>query len=129
VPPIYQPEVGAEAVVYASRHARREIFVGMPTVKAVIGNRLFPGFLDWYLARTGFEGQQTGELEDPQRPFNLYEPVTGDHGAHGRFDKEARSGSLQLWTDLHRDALIGVLLCGAAAIGVRLLREWMDNRN
>jgi short-subunit dehydrogenase len=71
VPPIYQPEVGAKAVIYASRHPRREIFVGMPTVKAIIGNRLFPGLLDQYLARTGFESQQTEEPEDPNRPFNL----------------------------------------------------------
>jgi short-subunit dehydrogenase len=128
VPPIYQPEVGAEAVVYASRHARREIFVGMPTVKAVIANRLFPGLLDWYLARTGFEGQQTGEREDPQRAFNLYNPVTGDYGAHGRFDKEARNGSLQLWTDVNRDFLIGLTLCFAAALGFNALKRRMDNR-
>ncbi|MBV9732142.1 MAG: SDR family oxidoreductase [Verrucomicrobia bacterium] len=125
VPPIYQPEVGAEAVVYASHHRRREIFVGMPTIKAIIGNRLFPGLLDRYLARTAFEAQQTDEPENPNRPFNLHEPVPGDHGAHGRFDKRAHTASAQLWTDLHRDALITVVLCGVAAIGLGLVRAWL----
>ena len=129
VPPIYQPEVGAEAVVYASHHPRREIFVGMPTIKAIIGNRLFPGLLDWYLAGTGFKGQQTDERENPNRPFNLYEPVPGDHGAHGRFDKRARGASAQLWTNLHRDALVGVAVCGAAAVGLGLVMGWLGNRN
>jgi short-subunit dehydrogenase len=117
-PPIYQPEIGAEAVVYATHHPRREIFVGMPTVKAIIGNRLFPGLLDHYLAQAAFKGQQTEEPEDPNRHFNLYEPVPGDHGAHGRFGKKAHTGSLQLWTDLHRNALISLVLCGLVAVGL-----------
>jgi hypothetical protein len=105
VPPIFQPDVAAEAVVYASRHHRREIYVGMPTVKAMTGNKLFPGLLDHYVARVGYQGQQTDEPEDPNRPYNLYEPVGGDHGAHGRFDVRACNFSPQLWTDLHRDGL------------------------
>ena len=123
VPPIYEPEVGAEAVVYASRHPRREIFVGMPTVKAIIGNRLFPGLLDHYLAQAAFEAQQTEEPEDPNRPFNLYEPVPGDHGAHGRFDAKAHTGSPQLWTDLHRNALISLVLCSLVAVGLGWLKR------
>lgn len=122
VPPIYQPEVGASAVVYASRHPRREIFVGMPTVKAILGNRLFPGLLDRYLGRTGFESQQTEEPEDPNRTFNLYEPVDGDHGAHGRFDSRAVSSSPQLWTSLHRNALVSVALGSLLLIGFILWR-------
>jgi short-subunit dehydrogenase len=128
VPPIYQPEVGAEAVVYASHHRRREIFVGMPTVKAIIGNRLFPGLLDRYLAVAAFESQQTDEPEHPNRPFNLYEPVVGDHGAHGRFDNRAHTISAQLWTDRHRDALVSVVVCGAVAIGLGFVRRWLGNR-
>jgi len=128
VPPIYQPEVGAKAVFYASNHRRREIFVGMPTVKAVIGNRLFPGALDRYLANTAFKAQQTEEPEDPNRLFNLYEPVAGDHGVRGRFDKQASTASLQLWTDLHRDSLITVALCGLAAIGLNVLRRKLTGR-
>ncbi|HEX6566274.1 MAG TPA: SDR family oxidoreductase [Chthoniobacterales bacterium] len=128
VPPIYQPEVGAKAVVYASRHPRREIFVGLPTVKAIIGNRLFPGLLDRYLARTGFKGQQTDEPENPNRPFNLYEPVPGDHGAHGRFDGQAHTNSAQLWTDLHRNALISLVLCGLVAIALAWLKRQASSK-
>ena len=123
VPPIYQPEIGAAAVVYASRHPRREIFVGMPTVKAIVGNRLFPGLLDHYLARAAFEGQQTEEPEDPNRLSNLYEPAPGDHGAHGRFDAKAHTSSPQLWTSLHRKALISLVLCGLATIGLGWLKR------
>jgi len=117
VPPIYQPDVAADAVVYASHHNRREIYVGMSTVKAIIGNKLFPGLLDHYLARTGYKGQQTNEPEDLNRPYNLYEPVAGDHGAHGRFDDRAHNFSPQLWTDLHRDGLTALALIGVAALG------------
>ena len=118
VPPIFQPEVAAEAVVYASRHNRREIYVGMPTVKAIVGNKLFPGLLDHYLAHKGYASQQTDEPEDPNRPNNLYEPVTGDYGAHGRFDNRSRNSSPQLWTDLHCDGLAALALIGLAAVGL-----------
>jgi short-subunit dehydrogenase len=118
VPPIYQPELGAKAVVYASRHPRREIFVGMPTVKAIVGNRFFPGLLDRYLGRTGFESQQTEEPEIANRPFNLYEPVSGDHGAHGRFDSRAVSRSPQLWTTLHRKAIVIFALTSLLLFGL-----------
>jgi short-subunit dehydrogenase len=128
VPPIYQPEVGAEAVVYASRHARREVFVGMPTIKAIVGNRLFPGLLDRYLARTAYEGQQTNEPEDPSRPFNLYEPVAGDHGARGRFGSQARTASAELWTDLHRDAVVAVLASGFITLGLAFIKAIVDRQ-
>ena len=117
VPPIYQPEVGAQAVVYASHHRRREICVGMPSVKAILGNKFFPGLLDHYLASTGYKSQQTNEPEDPTRPCNLFEPVAGDHGAHGRFDDRARAFSPQLWTDLHRDGVMVFVLLGALSLG------------
>ncbi|MBV9130724.1 MAG: SDR family NAD(P)-dependent oxidoreductase, partial [Verrucomicrobia bacterium] len=116
VPPIFQPEVAAKAVVYASHHDRREIYVGMPSVKAIFANRLFPGLLDHYLAHTGYKSQQTDEPEDPQRSCNLYEPVAGDHGAHGSFGNRARDFSPQLWTDLHRDGLAAFALVGVAAL-------------
>ncbi len=115
VPPIYQPEVAADAIVFASHHDRREIWVGMPTVKAVVGNKIFPGLLDHYLAWTGISGQQTSEDKDPARPDNLFQPVPGDHGAHGTFGDRSRSFSPQLWTDKHRDALgLGLLALAAA---------------
>jgi hypothetical protein len=96
VPPIYQPEVGASAVVYLSHHPRRELNVGYPTWIAVLAERFAPGFADHYLARYGFKSQQTHEPEDPSRADNLWTPVPGDHGAHGRFDQRARSSCLEL---------------------------------
>ena len=96
VPPIFQPEVAAEAIVWASHHDRRELTVGWPTVEAIVGNKIAPGWLDAYLARTCFDAQMTDEPEDPGRPDNLWEPVDAgrDHGAHGTFDD--RSTRLEL---------------------------------
>jgi hypothetical protein len=116
VPPIYQPEIAAQAVVYASRNKRREIYVGLPTVIAIMGNKLLPRLGDWYLGKTGVKGQQTREKADPNKPNNLYEPVGGDPGAHGRFDDRAHGFSPQLWTDLHREWIAGGLLVGALAM-------------
>jgi NAD(P)-dependent dehydrogenase (short-subunit alcohol dehydrogenase family) len=116
VPPIFQPEVAARAIHYAAHHDRREMYVGMPTVEAIVGAKIAPGLLDHYLARTGYESQQTDEPADPNRPNNLWEPVPGDHGAHGVFDDRASDHSLQLWADTHRGllALVGLGLAGAA---------------
>ena len=93
---IFQPEVAAQAIVWSAFHHRRELNVGWPTTKAVIGNNFFPGYADRYLARTAVEGAQTGEPEDPHRDHNLWKPLPGDRGAHGRFDAEAKRWSLQL---------------------------------
>jgi hypothetical protein len=117
VPPIYQPEVAARAIVWASSHHRREIYVGWPTVEAIVGNKIAPGWLDAYLARTCYDAQMTDEPEDPGRPDNLWEPVPGDHGAHGSFDRRSRSTSWQLWADLHRDWLVAA---GAGLAGLAL---------
>jgi hypothetical protein len=121
VPPIYQPEVAARGIVFASKNKRREIFVGLSTVIAIEGNKLLPGLGDLYLGKTGVKSQQRGEKEDPDRPDNLYEPVGGDPGAHGAFDDRATPRSLELWTDLHRDWIIGgILACAAAMIAAFL---------
>jgi NAD(P)-dependent dehydrogenase (short-subunit alcohol dehydrogenase family) len=95
VPPIFQPEVAAEAIVRAAHHPRRELFVGYPTWLAIVGNSLVPGMVDRYLARNGYHSQQTDEAEDPDRPHNLWRPVDDDRdvGAHGRFDERARTRS------------------------------------
>ncbi len=116
VPPIFQPEVAAEAIVWAADHDRRELFVGWPTVEAIVGNKIAPGCLDHYLAHNGYDSQMTDEREDPGRPDNLWQPVPGDHGAHGRFDSRARSASWQLWADMHRGwlAAAGGCLAGIA---------------
>lgn len=118
VPPIFQPEVAAEAIVYAADHPRREYFLGWPTVKAIVGNKIAPWFADWYLARNGVKGQQTDEPRDPDRPNNLWEPVddTEDHGAHGVFDARATDHSSQWWFSKHHRlvALVGAVTAGAA---------------
>jgi NAD(P)-dependent dehydrogenase (short-subunit alcohol dehydrogenase family) len=107
VPPIFEPEVGARAVYWAAHHDRREVYVGAPTVGAIVGNKIAPGMLDRYLGKTGFQSQQTSEMDDPSRPDNLWSPVDAseDHGAHGLFDAKSRGFSYQLWADLHRRSL------------------------
>jgi NAD(P)-dependent dehydrogenase (short-subunit alcohol dehydrogenase family) len=96
VPPIYQPEVAADAIVWAAGHAPRTLKVGVPTLLAIYANRVAPGLLDRYLGRTGYDSQQLDESVDPDRPDNLCEPVSGDHRAHGRFDQQAHAHSWQL---------------------------------
>jgi len=102
VPPIFQPEVGARAIYWAAHHGRRELYVGWPTVEAIVANKLAPGALDHYLGRTGFRSQQTSEREDPGRPDNLWNPVPGDHGAHGTFDARAHERSWEFRASLDR---------------------------
>ena len=102
VPPIYQPEVAARAIYYAAHHpGRREYYPAWSSVKAIFGNKLVPWFGDRYLARQGYDSQQYDGHEDPQRPSNLWEPVPGDHGAHGDFDARAREHSSELWLETH----------------------------
>ena len=101
-PPVFQPEVAAEAIYYAAHHRRREMFVGWPTLKTVLGNRLLPGYVDRALANTGYEGQQYDGLVEPGRQDNLWAPVPRDFGAHGDFDQGAKSLSWLLWVDMHQ---------------------------
>jgi NAD(P)-dependent dehydrogenase (short-subunit alcohol dehydrogenase family) len=144
VPPIFQPEVAADAIVWAAQHPRRELYVGFPTVRAIVGDKIAPGIGDRVLARMGYDAQQTDEPEDPDRPHNLWDALDRDrdYGAHGRFDARARSRSW-LWTAMrsgmrvlhsfahplgglrHRRTLIGaaaMLVVGAAAVRGRLAR-------
>ena len=127
VPPIYQPEVAAEAVLLAVRSRRRELYVGWPTVATVLGNKLAPGAMDRYLAATGIESQHTDEPVDPERPDNLYASLPGDPGAHGRFDTEAHEGSVELLASEHR-AAASLALLGAAALGASALRRRRSRR-
>ncbi len=112
VPPIFQPEVAAEAIFWAAHHDRREVYVGMSTVIAILGDKLLPGLGDRYLARNGYQSQQTTEPRDPDRPDNLWEPVSGVHRTHGRFDDQAKATSAQLWATTHRS---WIALAGAGA--------------
>jgi NAD(P)-dependent dehydrogenase (short-subunit alcohol dehydrogenase family) len=115
VPPIFQPEVAARAIVWAAHQRRREVNVGLPTVKAVWANKFIPGFLDRYLAAQGYSGQMSDAPVDPERPINLWTSPPGDRGAHGRFDSEAKSRSLQLEVKMHAPRLaIGALVVAAA---------------
>jgi NAD(P)-dependent dehydrogenase (short-subunit alcohol dehydrogenase family) len=110
VPPIYQPEVAAQAIVYAATHRRREIYVGLPTVEAIVGNKIAPGLLDHYLGQNGYDGQQTDEPSEPDQPDNLFTPVRTDVGAHGEFDERARKFSFELWLAEHYAIWVSTLL-------------------
>ncbi|MCA9972564.1 MAG: SDR family oxidoreductase, partial [Anaerolineales bacterium] len=122
VPPIYQPEVAAEAIVWAAHHRRREITVGAKNALLLWGNKFFPGIGDWYLARTGYASQQTDEPRDETRPFNLWDPVPGDFGAHGVFDARARDHSWQLALNKRLPALAAGVLAALAAGAALWLR-------
>jgi NAD(P)-dependent dehydrogenase (short-subunit alcohol dehydrogenase family) len=115
--PIFQPEIAAEAIVWASEHRRRELWVGLPATEAILGTRTIPGVLDRKLAHDAYGGQLDTTRPAPDRD-NLYEPVPGDHGSHGRFDAQARSWSGQFWANTHRAGLTAALavltLAGAA---------------
>ncbi|GAB3833551.1 SDR family oxidoreductase [Pontibacter rugosus] len=118
---IYQPEVAAEAILFAAENDRREINVGWPTLQAIVGNKIAPWFADYVLARNGYKGQQTDETDEPGRKHNLWEPLPGDHGAHGPFGKQAKGYSPQLWVSLHRKH---ILLAALTAGAVLLLQKW-----
>ncbi len=129
VPPIYQPEVAARAVVFAADHPhRKQYWVGASTVGTVLGQRLAPALLDRYLAKTGYTSQQTSQRVSPERPHNLWEPRDdedgGDHGAHGVFDSHALGRSPQLWVSQHaRAALAGAGAATVAATAALALRR------
>ncbi len=128
VPPIYQPEVAARAVVYAADHPRRrEYWVGGSTAATLAANAIAPGLLDRYLGRTGFSSQQTKQPRDPDQPANLWDPADGlqgkDFGAHGIFDDKSKHRSGQLWASHHHGTLLATagaaLVAAGAAVGVR----------
>jgi NAD(P)-dependent dehydrogenase (short-subunit alcohol dehydrogenase family) len=115
VPPIFEPEVAARAIVYAATHRRRELWVGAPTIEAIQAQKFIPGLLDKYLGKTGYAAQQYDGAADPNRPNNLWEPLPGDHGAHGDFDNRAHKRSWQLTLNLNR-RWIGLGILGAGAV-------------
>jgi NAD(P)-dependent dehydrogenase (short-subunit alcohol dehydrogenase family) len=121
VPPIYQPEVAADAIVWAAHHYRREWYVGGSTVAVIVGNKFLANYGDHYLAHNGYEAQMHDGPDDPSRPNNLYEPVDQDRdfGAHGRFDDQAHAHSLQLWADQRRDWIVLAGAVGGLCDAVR----------
>ncbi|HTA04675.1 MAG TPA: SDR family oxidoreductase [Streptosporangiaceae bacterium] len=128
VPPIYQPEVAARGVVFAADHpARRQYWVGGTTALTILANRVVPGLLDHYLARTGYSSQQTKQLAAADRRDNLQEPVDGpvgtDHGAHGSFDDRSHDRSAQLWLSQHVAQVIGAAAGSAVLAGLLAARR------
>lgn len=117
VPPIYQPEVAAEAIVFAAFNKRREIWLGGSSWKAILGNMIAPGCLDRYLANTAYSSQMRAEPRAENAPSNLFEPVPGHQAAHGAFDTQAAVESKTLWYEENRNAILG----GAAVLGAALM--------
>jgi short-subunit dehydrogenase len=117
---VYQPEVAAEAIVFAAAHNRREIFVGYPTFEAIIGNKIAPWLGDYVLSKNGYKGQQTDEQVEPGRKNNVWEPVSEDRGAHGTFNKIAAKKSYTLWASMNRGIVRAVagLALFAIVIGI-----------
>lgn len=107
---IYQPEVAADAILFAAENNRREMMVGWSTVKAIIGNKIAPWYADRVLANSAFKGQQTDEREDPNRENNVWEPIPGDHGAHGNFGEKAKNSSTVLWLSKNKKYVEGTIL-------------------
>jgi NAD(P)-dependent dehydrogenase (short-subunit alcohol dehydrogenase family) len=118
VPPIFDPDLAAAAIYHAASHYRREWTLGMITDIVLAGNKLAPGFGDWYMAKTGYESQMTPEPEDPARPHNLWQPLPGDAGANGRFGAQMKRTSFQWWLTRNRFA-VGV--AAATMLGIGLL--------
>jgi short-subunit dehydrogenase len=114
---IFEPEVAAKAVVQVARDHQRELYVGYPTVKTIWGNKVIPGYIDNYLAKTGFDGQQTDEPESADRQNNLWQPVPGDHGARGSFATDSWNYSPETWMTTHKKTTLGIIAGLALGIG------------
>ena len=113
VPPIFQPEIPARAIYFAAVHPRRQSWIGFPTVKAILANRIAPGIIDRYLASAGYSGQLENEPLPDNAPNNLFEAVPGPYGAHGRFDQQARDHSWEAFISRHRNAVWAIVAIGA----------------
>lgn len=123
VPPIFQPEVGAEAIVWAATHRRRELYVGLPSLQTIVFNKLFPGLADRLAAWLAWDGQMTRELQPSTAPSNLFSPVKGSRSAHGRFDAVAHHRSPVLWLSQNRGWLGAAVLAGAGLAAALVLRS------
>jgi short-subunit dehydrogenase len=126
VAPIFQPEIPARAIYFAAFHPRRQTWIGFPTVKAILANRIAPGLIDRYLARAGYSGQLGNEEVPANDPGNLFDPMPGPYGAHGRFDALARTRSWEVFTSRHRNAMWATLALGAVVAIARMARRHRD---
>jgi len=120
VAPIYQPEVGARAIAAVAERPRRRTWVGEPTIATVLGNRFVANFLDWYLAKTGYDGQQAPDKTEPMLGDNLYSPLPGDQGSRGIFSDRALEMTPAVWAISHRRATAAIAsgLGALAAVGI-----------
>jgi len=123
VAPIFEPEVPARAIFFAGTHKRRVIWVGWPTVKAILANRVAPGLIDRYLATAGYSGQLSDQPTAPSAPGNLFEPVLGDYSAHGRFDAQSRARSWEMFTDRHKAAVVAAVAILMLGLAIRQARN------
>jgi hypothetical protein len=124
MPPYYEPEVAANAVHWAAHNRRRELYVGMPTVKTIVGNKLAPWLVERVLARVAVKGQQSDKPADPNRPDNLFASPPGDPGAHGPYDAKARRSSVQVQLSKRR----GILVAGLASAAAGALAAYRSGR-
>lgn len=124
IPPIFEPEMAARAIHFGATHDRREIWVGYPTVQAILANRIAPAFADRYLAGQGYKGQLADAPLPPNPPSNLFEPVPGHAQARGRFSSRAKDASWQMFTDRHRQVFIGA----AALVALLGINTWRARR-
>ncbi|WP_422000310.1 SDR family oxidoreductase [Reyranella sp.] len=125
VAPVIQPEVAARAIVRAARGPHRELWLGLSTVKVILGSMIAPAFLDRYLARRAFDGQERRTGVGPQRKDNLMAPVSSLHAVHGAFGAEARRSALLVSGGGARVAAAAGLAVAAVAAGmaVRLIQD------
>lgn len=129
VPPIYQPEIAAEAIWFAATHRRRAMSVGASTWLALLGQWLSPALMDRYLGHSAVEGQQTREPDAGNRGDNLDMPIANEHATHGAFGARAHRHSPALWIEMHRDSLLlGTLALGAAAFAWRQWRKHVPGK-
>ena len=136
LPPVFQPEIAARAIVWSAAHRRRELWVGFSSWKTILATQLFPGLSDKIAAKQAVSGQMdkpassSAPLPAPTlaaRDDNLFTPLPGDHGAHGRFDDEAKSTSPALWFSLHRRLVWSIIIvCVLAAIALLVGTEIWD---
>lgn len=123
---IYQPEVAARAVVRAADTNEREYYVGWPTVLAILGAKVLPGFLDWFLGKTGYDGQMTDEPRESDEDY-LFETVPGDHGSHGDFDAVSQDRALTLTATTYRTIVTGLAFGAIAALSAVVTAKLLDD--
>lgn len=126
VAPIFEPEVPARAIFFAATHKRRDIWVGWPTVKAILANRIAPGLIDHYLAKSGYSGQLADQPTAPNAPANLFEPVAGVYSAHGRFDAQSRERSREMFTDRHKSVVVAGVAMLAIGLAIHRVAKRLD---